>query len=236
MNRRKFLSATAIIVAAACAVAFAVHTAWFKDVARRRAVVFLAERLGGDVGIDELEYQLWRGHVQVAGVRWSAENGGVTIRADAVGLELSWLRLSSVTVDAAEVRVGGDEGESSDAAAVSIPEWLFDVAVELTSGRLVTDAVELDGVELRLDPGGGRWNGRASARSVGLAYGDELVNLESLRTQFVVEPNRVEILEARLERGSSYIDGTATLDELMSAAPLSYRSKPHLRDRKFVRS
>lgn len=225
MNARSLLRAVAILVVVVCAIAVAVHTDWFKDIARRRTVAFLDARLGGELAIDVLDYQLWRGQVRLSGVRWASEDAAVTIRADEIGIALSARRIQSLSVVAPEVRIRAADGDASDSTPWVVPAWAFDIAMTFTNGRLVTEAVEVDDVDVHLEPGVGFWDGDLAARGIRVARDETLAQIDSLLARFRIEPNRAEIVEARMERGASYVEVAATIDELSSSSPLAIESR-----------
>jgi len=211
---RAFLKAVALLVAGVVLVGFLLHTSAAKNAVRRFLVTSLEERLGGSASVDRLDYRLWLGEVRAVGVRWTSADESISIRLEEL---FSRLRRGSGTLarlQSPEVRFRdrGGETEAEDSPGVRLPAWLFTVAVTVTDGRVLTDDVEAEGIDLRADPVDGSWEGRLTTRRVVLPWSEGALDIDSVEAGLRVGPTSAEVTESRIEMGTSRVTGTVRID------------------------
>lgn len=211
---RAFLKAAGFLVVGALLVGFLVHTSAAKNAVRRFLVTSLEGRLGGSASVDRLEYRLWLGEVRAMGVQWTAANESISIRLEEL---YATLRLGSgtlVRLQSPEVRFRDRGGETvaEDSPGVRLPAWLFAVAVTMTDGRILADDIEAEGVDVRVDPVDGSWEGRLTTRRVVLPWSEDAVDIDSAEARFRMGPTSAEVTESRIEMGTSRVTGTVRID------------------------
>lgn len=222
---RSLLKASAFCLAALCLIGLWVHTSWFKDVARRFVIESLDDRLGGSSSVERLDYRLWLGEIRGFGFAWSSADEDVSVRVDELVLRLSPWSMTSVMVRSPEVRLRPGDTETETGAPLRLPAGLFGIAVEVTDGLLVVGDLELEGIESRVVPHDGSWEGSLAAGRARLSARERFPVVDALSARLRIGPTSAEVTDFRVETGASYATGTIRIDSfapLLVEASLTY--------------
>jgi outer membrane protein insertion porin family len=210
---RRFPRLLALGLAAAALLFLLVHAPPLKRAASRMAVALLEKLAGGTAAFQTFDYRLWRGEIRIEGFSWSKE--GAAVRAREVLVRFQFHEPLEVRVEEPDVRVvlsgppggaGGAGGERPELPAIA-----FGVGLTIGNGSLRLEwpeenrALELSSIEAELRPAGTFSRATLEAISGRLRDQDLEIDFGPARASLRLGPTEVQIDEARLSKGGSFV-------------------------------
>jgi outer membrane protein assembly complex protein YaeT len=217
---RRFLRLLVLGLAAAVLLFSLLHTPPGERAASRLVVALLERLSGGSAAFQTFDYRLWRGEVRIGGLSWT--RAGVAVRAREVLIRYVPNQPLAVRVAEPDVRVVFPGAPGGEVAA--LPEALLGVGLTLANGSLRLEwtdenrSLELGSIEAELRPEGK--GSRATLAAVsGRLRGPELdFDFGPSRASLRLAPTEIQIDQARVSRGDSFVAASGRLGPLSPLA------------------
>ncbi|HEY7697926.1 MAG TPA: hypothetical protein VIE88_05885, partial [Vicinamibacteria bacterium] len=185
------------------------------------ALALLQRFLGGEAAFQSFDYRLWRGEIRVEGLAWTREQASV--RAREVVLRFSLERPLDVRIEEPDVRVvltGGAPGRE----VAALPASALAVALTIGNGSLRLEwpeedrALEIASIDAELRPEGKSSRATVAATSGRLRDGALDIDFGPARANLLLGPTEIQIEEARLSKGASFVAASGKLGPLSPLA------------------
>ena len=215
---RRFARLLAIFLIASALLFVLVHTAPLKRAASRAAVALVERYLGGEAAFQVFDYRLWRGEVRVEGFSWTSS--GAAVRAREVLIHLS-LRERPVEVHVAEPDIRITLSASASDKEVALPAIVLGARLSIANGAVRIEwpqenrTLELASIDAGLVPEEALSRATFEAASGRLRDGELDVGFGPARARLRLEATGIQIDEARISKGGSFVTASGRL------APLS---------------